>query len=162
VAKDEKEAVKWYRKAADQGHPWAQNNLGLMYLNSWGVERDYTEALRWLRMAAAQNNPWGQGNIGVMYRNGLGVPKDEEEAVRWFRKSAAQNNAWAHDLGDGTVLLLFPWRAPASTPRDRANISDRPGREYYGDVPLPQPAREHQQPCRSTLASARSSATFTT
>ena len=30
VPQDDKEAVKWYRKAADQGHPQAQSNLGNM------------------------------------------------------------------------------------------------------------------------------------
>ena len=33
VAKDEKEAVKWFRKATDQGVVEAQFNLGLMYLD---------------------------------------------------------------------------------------------------------------------------------
>ena len=33
VLKDYKEAVKWYRKAADQGLANAQNNLGSMYDN---------------------------------------------------------------------------------------------------------------------------------
>ena len=33
VAKDEAEAVKWYRKAADQGYATAQFNLGVIYAN---------------------------------------------------------------------------------------------------------------------------------
>ena len=31
VAKDEAEAVKWYRKAAEQNHAQAQYNLGVCY-----------------------------------------------------------------------------------------------------------------------------------
>ena len=31
VAKDEKEAMNWWRKAAQQNHPRAQNNLGFCY-----------------------------------------------------------------------------------------------------------------------------------
>ena len=30
-AEDDKEAVKWYRKAAEQGFVYAQFNLGMMY-----------------------------------------------------------------------------------------------------------------------------------
>ena len=48
------EAMKWWRKAAEQGDPDAQYNLGLMYDNGNGVQRNYAEALRWLRMAAKQ------------------------------------------------------------------------------------------------------------
>ena len=33
VPKDDAEAVKWYRKAADQGYATAQFNLGVIYAN---------------------------------------------------------------------------------------------------------------------------------
>jgi len=33
VIEDDVEAVKWYRKAADQGDATAQYNLGVMYKN---------------------------------------------------------------------------------------------------------------------------------
>ena len=49
VPQDDDEAVKWYRKAADQGDASAQNNLGLMYEFGRGVRRNYTEAVRWYR-----------------------------------------------------------------------------------------------------------------
>jgi len=31
VSQDDAEAIRWYLKAAEQGHADAQNNLGLMY-----------------------------------------------------------------------------------------------------------------------------------
>ena len=33
VTENDAEAVKWFHKAADQGHAEAQNNLALMYFN---------------------------------------------------------------------------------------------------------------------------------
>ena len=39
VPQDHKEAVKWYRKAADQGNAYGQNNLGTMFQNGQGVYR---------------------------------------------------------------------------------------------------------------------------
>ena len=54
VEKDPAEAVKWYRKAADQGIAKAQYNLGACYESGTGVERDPAEAARWFRMAADQ------------------------------------------------------------------------------------------------------------
>ena len=44
VAKDDVEAVKWYRKAAEQGDAYAQHNLGLAYSYGSGVVKDYVEA----------------------------------------------------------------------------------------------------------------------
>jgi hypothetical protein len=46
VEQDFKEAVKWYRKAADQGLAEAQFNLGMMYDQGQGVEQDFKEAVK--------------------------------------------------------------------------------------------------------------------
>ena len=54
VAKDYAEAVRWYRKAAEQGNANAQYNLGLMYEEGLGVAKDGAEAMRWFRKAAEQ------------------------------------------------------------------------------------------------------------
>ena len=40
VLKDEAEAVRWYRLAAEQGHAGAQYNLGLMHAKGEGVLKD--------------------------------------------------------------------------------------------------------------------------
>ena len=52
MAKDEREAVKWYRKAADGGNADAMPNLGYMYEQGRGVPRDEAEAVKWYRKAA--------------------------------------------------------------------------------------------------------------
>ena len=39
VEKDLEEAVKWYRKAADQGNAYAQYNVGVVYYKGEGVLR---------------------------------------------------------------------------------------------------------------------------
>ena len=36
VTKDLNEAIKWYRKVADQGHAEAQNKVGNYYFFGWG------------------------------------------------------------------------------------------------------------------------------
>jgi hypothetical protein len=51
---DYAEAVKWYRKAAEQGHAHAQNNLGAMYHKGQGVHQDYIQAYMWYNLSAAQ------------------------------------------------------------------------------------------------------------
>ena len=54
VPKDEKEAVRLYRLAAEQGNAAAQTNLGWMYANGQGVTQDEKEAVRLYRLAAEQ------------------------------------------------------------------------------------------------------------
>jgi uncharacterized protein len=56
VPQDYGEAVKWFRKAADQGNPFAQIKLAEMYSDGRGVPQDYGEAVKWFRKAADQGN----------------------------------------------------------------------------------------------------------
>ena len=46
VTQDYEEAVRWFRKAADQGIAEAQYSLGVMYGEGQGVMQDYAEAGR--------------------------------------------------------------------------------------------------------------------
>src|SRR5207247_4637589 len=62
VAKDQVEAVKWYRKAAEQNFALAQYNLGVFYQKGEGVEKDERQRL-------------------------FGGAEDPVEAVRWYRKA---------------------------------------------------------------------------
>jgi TPR repeat protein len=54
VTRDYAEAVKWYRKAANQGYARAQSNLGTMYSNGHGVPQDYLLAYMWFNVAASK------------------------------------------------------------------------------------------------------------
>jgi TPR repeat protein len=91
LPKDDAEAVKWLRKAADQGHAEAQYNLGQLYRESTGVPQDYAQAASWFRKAADQGNIGAQNNLGGMYENGWGVPKDDIEAYAWYNLAAVSN-----------------------------------------------------------------------
>ena len=104
------EAVKWYRKAAEQGHTRAQFNLGFCYDEGQGVTQDYYEAVKWYRKAAEQGHAGAQNNLGVCYENGYGVTKDYYEAVKWYRKAAEQGHArgqcnlgYCYDKGNGVT-----------------------------------------------------------
>ena len=54
MPQDYVEALKWYRKAADQGYAPAHAALGTMYYAGKGVPQDYVEAHKWLNLAAAR------------------------------------------------------------------------------------------------------------
>ena len=101
VEEDDEEAVKWYRKAAEQGNADAMYKLGKCFYNGLGVEEDEEEAVKWFRKAADQGNADAMHKLGFCYLFGRGVKYDKEEAVKWYRKAAEQGNADAmYDLGD--------------------------------------------------------------
>ena len=54
VPENDFEAVKWFRKAAEQGYAIAQVNLGNSYANGEGVPEDYVMAYVWANLSAAQ------------------------------------------------------------------------------------------------------------
>ena len=61
------EAVKWYRKAAEQGHDGAQYKLGLSYQNGKGVPQSDTDAYIWLNISAENGAPLnGRGKAGEL------------------------------------------------------------------------------------------------
>jgi hypothetical protein len=53
VAKNDYEAVKWFRLAAEQGNALAQAYLGMMYANGRGVQQDYILSYMWLTIGQA-------------------------------------------------------------------------------------------------------------
>jgi TPR repeat protein len=89
-AADDAEAVKWFRKAADQDDPDGERYLAEMYVSGRGVPADNAEAAKWLRLAAAQGDARSEHNLAVMYLQGMGVPKNTAEAAKWMRKAADQ------------------------------------------------------------------------
>jgi len=102
VKRDDAEAAKWFRKAADQDDPLGERYLAEMYFKGRGVSADPAEAARYLRMAAEQNDAESQHNLAVLYLGGQGVPKNLKEAVKWMQQSAAQGFADG-ELGLGAI-----------------------------------------------------------
>ena len=108
VKQDNAEAVKWYRKAANQGYAKAQAGLGFMYERGQGVQQDYAEAVKWYRKGAEQGNAIAQFDLGVMYEHGEGVEQDNAEAVKWYRKAAEQGDANAQTALDQLTAAKQP------------------------------------------------------
>ena len=86
------EAVKWYRKSAEQGNADGEDCLGIAYLYGSGVPKDPVIAVQWFRKAADQGYARAQGNLGGCYLSGEGVIRNLFEAVKWFRKAAEQED----------------------------------------------------------------------
>ena len=66
VKQDYKEAVAWYRKAAEQGHAKAQFNLGTMYDKGQGVKQDHKEEVMWWSPPQGSGDERACGKKGVV------------------------------------------------------------------------------------------------
>jgi len=96
---NESEAIKWFKKAADQGFLPAVEALGLIHALAHKRDPDtaenLTEALFYLRLAARQGSSIGQFNLATMLMLGEGTAKDPVQAIHWYRQSANQGHAEA-------------------------------------------------------------------
>jgi TPR repeat protein len=114
LAKDEAEAARWYRRAADRGNPSAMFNLARFYAGGrGGLTKDEAEAAKWYLRAADRGNARamyslalyvesGRGgpatdhvetaeirSLGNFEKNGLGEQaRNHAEATRWMRRAA--------------------------------------------------------------------------
>jgi TPR repeat protein len=88
VPQDNKKAFENFERAADQGDPFAQNELAYLYAAGKGTKRYYTKELFWYKKAAGHGLASAQYNLGLMYLHGLGTESNKKEAVEWFRQSA--------------------------------------------------------------------------
>jgi TPR repeat protein len=84
------EAFEKFKKAAELGDSWAQNDVGYCYEKGKGVEKNDVESVSWYRLAAEQGNAYAQCNLGLCYESGRGVSKDLLEARKWYRRGADQ------------------------------------------------------------------------
>ena len=76
VPADLAQAESWFRKAALQGHPEAEDNYGFALFQA-GRKAD---AVPWLEKSVLRGEPRGQLVLGTMLFNGDGVPRDYPRA----------------------------------------------------------------------------------
>ncbi len=81
-----------------------QNNIGIMYMDGRGVQKNMNLAVQWLARSAANGSSLGQNNLGGLYRDGKGVNRDFSKALTYFSASAAQGNA-AGQLNLGLLYM---------------------------------------------------------
>ncbi|MBF0138550.1 MAG: sel1 repeat family protein [Magnetococcus sp. DMHC-1] len=91
-AEENKEALTWYKKAADMKSAEAALGLGKMLRNPEEVEKpDPAAAAKWIQNSAEWGYPQGMLVWSRLLSNGeLGVPKDQAKAVEWLNKAAEQ------------------------------------------------------------------------
>lgn len=150
-------AESWFRKAALQGHPQAEDNYGLALFQAGRK----AEAAPWLEKSVQRGEPRGQLVLGTMLFNGDGVPRDYPRAYAMMTlasqsglKSASETLAQMDqyvtpaDRERGTQLAqryasdLRNAPAPAARGGMMAVDGPAPRRAAAAPLPSPRPASE--------------------
>lgn len=93
VPADLAKALFWMSRAAKVKDPEAQYQLGLMYLENAGLEKNEEQAFKLMSWSAAQNHTKAQKMLADMYKKGIGTNQNSAEAAAWHEKAAAQAEA---------------------------------------------------------------------
>jgi TPR repeat protein len=116
VAPNIQTAMNYYRLAADQGIPLAENNYGYyLATGNSGIARDPATGFPYVLRAANANVPLAELNVGILYRDGIGVTPDLATALTWFQKSANGGNHFSE-----VVIGDAYWNGTAPYPKDPA------------------------------------------
>lgn len=100
LPQDDRQALYWVHKSADQKFPQAQFLLGLMYVLGKAGEKDDARAFQLISDAAREGVPRAQHMLGNMYLYGHLTPQNLTLGAEWIAKAANQGlDAAQHDLG---------------------------------------------------------------
>jgi TPR repeat protein len=119
VEKNPKEAVDWYRKAAEKGNADAQLALGNLLIGGKGVPKDSVEAAKWFLSAAEQGKPAAQLQVARMHLTGLGVPRSQVDACMWAKLAA--------EKGDKNAKQFLTFLTPKMTEQQIAEADELAG-----------------------------------
>lgn len=92
LSTENREAVKWLRKAAARDHAASEALLGLLYARGQGVHPNPERAVELFHTAALAGNADAQYHLGVAMEHGFGTPEDPHGALTWYRLAGAQGH----------------------------------------------------------------------
>lgn len=98
VRRDTAQALPFLMRAAQNGDPRAQWELGNMLLEGKGTAQDGRQAAAWYRKAAEQGDTDGMRNYALCLLRGDGVPADAAQAGLWLQRAADRNDPEARAL----------------------------------------------------------------
>lgn len=75
-------------REAYHGYPIAQYQMGVLYQQGIGVEKNIQEAIKWYQLAAGKNYSKAEFALGLLAFTGNGVKQDNTVALDWFTKAA--------------------------------------------------------------------------
>jgi hypothetical protein len=94
--KDPKRALPWFLLSSSRNYSQADYQLGVMYSEGKGVERDYLVSLKWHLKAAKHYSNSLIKIAYLFYHGGDGVPQDDDKALAWFYRHDPESRMVKH------------------------------------------------------------------
>lgn len=85
VKPDTLKAVSWYKLAAKNKEPEAISELGRLYINGRGIEKDIKQGFMLLNESDASGWPNSKLYLGYCYLYGIGTNRDTKQARQYFQ-----------------------------------------------------------------------------
>ena len=98
IALDPREAVRWYRLAAERKYPEAQYALARAYALGRGVSQDKAQSLNWLKSAAGLDFEPAMLDLAELFDSGRGIDQDPMKATALIERAANLGNPDAQYL----------------------------------------------------------------
>ncbi len=92
--------------ATHHGYERAMNQLGAMYENGWGVERDGHRAAAWYEKAALDGHGRAMYNLGLLYAQGELIPRDTIKGLAWLGAASDHREPDALRAAKGLALSM--------------------------------------------------------
>ena len=104
------EAAFWYEEGAKRGHLESFNNLGALYKDGDGVDKDDARCFICFSRAAEGGLAQGIYNLGMLYDQGIGCEEDHDKALDLCRKAAYKGHEKAKAIiaglqADGKIVF---------------------------------------------------------
>jgi TPR repeat protein len=88
------EALRYFKKAAQNGHPQAAINVGYMYYNGIGASKDFNAAFGYYSIAANQDDPEGCYRAGSMLYAGEGHLSSQDRRAETAKAFQVRCTVW--------------------------------------------------------------------
>ena len=83
-----------YLELAEKTHyPYAECQVGFMYIEGEAVRENLQKGLYWITLSAEHGDREGQNELAWIYETGICGEIDMEKAKYWYKKSALQKYA---------------------------------------------------------------------
>ena len=151
------EAVKWFRKAADQGYARGLYNLGVLYENGQGVTKNYQTAKEWYQKALNKDPNYTKAKENLANVEKKIAEQSSSNNYALNSKPATKNNDTPRQQTVSTTIMMpdVDKDIPLTTVKNPNILAVIIGNEKYSklpDVPYAEnDAKMFKEYCEKTL-----------
>lgn len=135
------EAAFWYERAAEKGHPFAENTLGCLYEFQL---KNLEKAFHWYQKAAEHYYLPAVFGVAKSYHLGVGTKRDLQKAFYWYKEGANKGEircevmlSYCYEQGIGCNIdtkQAEEWLRRAATDINKAKRHDIFGQYLLGSI----------------------------